>query len=245
MNRDSDTAAHETSELSESVFVYGELRRRGSEAFRMEGARYVRLGEVAGTLLEISGVPALVPRRGSGGWVTGELFQMSPDLQHALDAIGESAAETGGSCYQRVRMKVYQPGTPNLLGEAWVWQRIDSATTGRVVRSGDWMDVSHPRPAPWCTLTATACLIGFFVSLGDFTSSSPAMLAAPLYRRALVYLISVIPAVACVTAWWGLRRRERYEFLAVLVLVVSALLALPLGLSMGVEIIEWLIRRRF
>ena len=71
------------------------------------------------------------------------------------------------------------------------------------------------------------------------------MLAAPLYRRALVYLISVIPAVACVTAWWGLRRRERYEFLAVLVLVVSALLALPLGLSMGVEIIEWLIRRRF
>ena len=205
----------------------------------MIGAGYVRMGEVAGTLLEISGTPALVPRRErEKGWVTGELFNVSPDHLQALDAMGESSHETGGSNYQRVRMQIYLPGSPILQGEAWVWQWIDPASTAPIVRSGDWTDVSHPRPAPWCTLIAGLCLVGFFVSLGAVNSAFPALGTVRLYRQILFLFVAMVPIVACVTAWWGLRRRERYEFFTVLIVVVAALASLPLGLAIVVEIIS-------
>lgn len=205
----------------------------------MIGAQYVRLGEVAGTLLEISGTPALVPRRGrESGWVTGELFQVSPEHLQTLDATAESLQENGGSNYQRVRMKVYLPGSPILQGEAWVWQWTDTAETGRIIRSGDWTDVSHPRPFPLFTLIAGLCLMGFVVSLAGIDSVFPAVGPVPRYRQALVFCVAMVPVAACVSAWWGLRRRERYELLSLLVMILAALVSLPLGLAIIVELIS-------
>ncbi|RYD64172.1 MAG: gamma-glutamylcyclotransferase [Verrucomicrobiaceae bacterium] len=232
-----------SAELSELVFVYGGLRRAGAEAFRMIGAEYLRMGEVAGTLLEVSGTPALVPRRGrEKGWVTGELFEVSPDQLKALDATGEAEDETVGNSYKRVRMQVYLPGSPIAQGEAWVWQWAGD-DAGRVVRSGDWLDVSRPRPGPWFTVAAAICVIGFFPAFGSIPPSSPVSTSPPLYRELRVLFVQAIPMVACVMAWWGLRRRERYEFLGALVLVVSALLSV-LGLIVSAEVVLRLIKWR-
>lgn len=230
--------------MGELVFVYGGLRRAGAEAFRMIGAKYVRIGEVAGTLLEISGTPALVPRRGrESGWVTGELFQVSPDRLHSLDTGGESASETGSSGYQRIRTDVYQPGSRQLLAVAWVWQWTGPAETGRVVGSGDWLDVCRPRQAPWFTVAAAICVIGFFPAFGAIPPSSPVSASSPLYRQLHVLFVQAIPMVACVMAWWALRRRERYEVFGVLVLAVSTLLSI-LALIVAADVIVSLIKWR-
>lgn len=209
----------------------------------MSGSKYAKMGEVAGSLFEVSGTPALVPRRGSEkGWVTGELFEVSPDQLKALDAAGEAEDETGGNSYNRVRMQFYLPGSPVVEGEAWVWQWAGDAT-GRLVRSGDWLEVARPRPGPWFTVAAAICLIGFFPAFGSIPSASPVSTSPPLYRELRVLFVQAIPMVACVMAWLALRRRERYEFLGALVLVVSGLLSV-LGLIVSAEVVLRLIKWR-
>lgn len=201
------------------------------------------MGEVAGTLLEMSGSPGLVPRRGrEKGWVTGDLFEVTQDHLETLDATAESSDEAGGVNYTRVRMQIYLPGSPTNQGEAWVWQWNDPASTARIVRSGDWMDISHPRAAPWCTIIAGLCLLGFFASMHDLNSTFPALGAGPRYRQALFLFVSMVPIVACITAGWGFLRRERCEVITVLVMVVGAVISLPFGLAIIVEGISRLVR---
>ena len=44
-------------ELDELVFVYGNLRKHGNEAYRTEGAERVSAGQVAGMLFAKAGHP--------------------------------------------------------------------------------------------------------------------------------------------------------------------------------------------
>ncbi|HEY1120755.1 MAG TPA: hypothetical protein VGE67_04110, partial [Haloferula sp.] len=66
---------------------------------------------------------------------------------------------------------------------------------------------------------------------------------SPLYRQLHVLFVQAIPMVACVMAWWALRRRERYEVFGVLVLAVSTLLSI-LALIVAADVIVSLIKWR-
>lgn len=122
----------------ELVFVYGTLRRGGSNHFRMGGADPVADGVVRGKIYHIAWYPGLV--LGHEGEVKGEIHAVEPAHLAELDAFeGLSAGEIGGSEYRRVKTTVFRAdgGTT----QAWVWEWIGPFDEGRLVAEGDWFAV--------------------------------------------------------------------------------------------------------
>lgn len=121
----------------ELVFVYGTLRRGGSNAFRMEGAGFRGAARVEGELHAITWYPGLTLKPGAG-WVIGELYAVGPEQMAALDEFeGLSAGEVEGSEYRRVRVPVFlEDGAEE---EAWAYEWIGPVDPLRVVSSGDWL----------------------------------------------------------------------------------------------------------
>lgn len=224
-------------ELSELVFVYGNLRKHGCEGYRMEGAERVSTGEVAGMLFAKAGVPGLVPGD-SGGCVVGDLYRTSRSHLAELDNGGESA---NGGRYRRVRVKVYRESSTRYLGEAWTWQLDESLDGARVVKSGDWMDVCRPRSWPCFTLLAVGCMVGFFAVFAVGPPPVHPLRPRPIFPLAL-FLVSLatIPWVGAFAAWWGLRRRECFPAVGVAALAISAALCVPSLVGIAVKLAEWL-----
>ncbi len=131
---------------AELVFVYGTLRRGGSNAFRMEGAEFVSAGEVEGRLYAISWYPGFVPGAGLGQ-VKGDVFRVAPEQMRALDEFeGLSAGEIEGSEYRRVKVPVLLDGVAwEESHRAWVYEWIGPVEEGRRIVSGDWLEVEEAR----------------------------------------------------------------------------------------------------
>lgn len=118
------------------VFVYGTLRRGGSNHFRMAGGRFVTGGSVRGRLYRIDWYPGLVLVPG-GGCVIGEVFDVTGDQLRELDVFeGLSAGETEGSEYRRVLTDVSHDGKTT---HAWVWEWLGPVDETRLIASGDWL----------------------------------------------------------------------------------------------------------
>jgi gamma-glutamylcyclotransferase (GGCT)/AIG2-like uncharacterized protein YtfP len=66
------------------LFVYGTLRRGGSNHARLEGCRFRRPATVRGSLYDLGAYPALV--LGTAGEVQGEIWCCPPETLLALDA---------------------------------------------------------------------------------------------------------------------------------------------------------------
>ena len=66
------------------VFVYGTLRRGGSNHFRMAGAEFVAQGTITGRMYRIDWYPGLV-LDDAGDEIHGEVFSVTPDQLSALD----------------------------------------------------------------------------------------------------------------------------------------------------------------
>ena len=134
-----------SAESKELVFVYGTLRRGGSNAFRMEGAEFIGTGRVEGKLYVISWYPGLVPGRDLG-WVSGDVFRVGPQQMRALDEFeGLAAGEIEGSEYRRVKVPVFLEEIPQ--GEArcaWVYEWKGPVDESRQISSGDWIDATGP-----------------------------------------------------------------------------------------------------
>jgi gamma-glutamylcyclotransferase (GGCT)/AIG2-like uncharacterized protein YtfP len=119
------------------VFVYGTLRRGGSNAFRMDGATFHGSGTVAGRLYRISWYPGLVLDSESGG-VTGDVFAVSPEQLAALDEFeGLAAGELEGGEYRRVKALVTLEDGDAV--EAWVYEWKGSVSEAYVIPEGDWL----------------------------------------------------------------------------------------------------------
>lgn len=122
----------------ELVFVYGTLRRGGSNHFRMAGADLLTEGWVRGRLFRISWYPGLV--LGGENEVRGEVYSVDAGQLLALDEFeGLSAGEIEGSEYRRVKAEVRQPGGEAI--SAWVWEWIGVVDEAPVVAEGDWFAV--------------------------------------------------------------------------------------------------------
>jgi gamma-glutamylcyclotransferase (GGCT)/AIG2-like uncharacterized protein YtfP len=187
----------------ELVFVYGTLRRGGSNAFRMDGAEFVASAEVSGRLYHISWYPGLVLGRGKG-MVTGDLFRVGPEQMKALDEFeGISANEVEGAEYRRVKATAVIEHIEAL--SAWVYEWKGPVAEERRIASGDWFDVVQPRPRPVFT---TLCLVFAVCCV-------PSLGAAGLMPNDLAALLLMIglPGCGVISGWVGLRRNERWPWL--------------------------------
>ncbi|MCW1887836.1 gamma-glutamylcyclotransferase [Luteolibacter flavescens] len=120
----------------ELVFVYGTLRRGGSNAFRMDGADFVSSGKVAGKLYAITWYPGLVLQ--GEGTVDGDLFRVGRDQLVALDEFeGISANEIEGAEYRRVKTEVAT--ADDQVFAAWAYEWIGPVDESKRIISGDWL----------------------------------------------------------------------------------------------------------
>jgi gamma-glutamylcyclotransferase (GGCT)/AIG2-like uncharacterized protein YtfP len=125
---------HPTPQL---VFVYGTLRRGGSNHFRMAGAEFIAPGTVAGRMYRIDWYPGLV-LDDAGDEIHGEVYSVGPELLASLDVFeGLSAGEIKGSEYRRVHATVMRRDSQPVT--AWVWEWIGVTEEISRISDGDWL----------------------------------------------------------------------------------------------------------
>ena len=119
------------------VFIYGSLRRGGSNHFRMAGAEFIASGTITGRMYRIDWYPGLVLDE-AGDEIHGEVYSVGPELLSALDGFeGFSAGEIQGSEYRRVQTTVVQQDSSTLT--AWVWEWLGLVEESQRVSDGDWL----------------------------------------------------------------------------------------------------------
>lgn len=114
------------------VFVYGTLRRGGSNSFRMDGAEFVAAATVNGRLYHISWYPGIVLDPAAGP-VRGEIHQVSPERLAALDAFE-------GPEYRRVETEVTTSEGGRM--SAWIWEWARPVEGFGHIAGGDWLEAS-------------------------------------------------------------------------------------------------------
>ncbi len=125
---------HPTPQL---VFVYGTLRRGGSNHFRMAGAEWIAPGTVRGRLYRIDWYPGLV-LDDAGEEIHGEVYSVGPELLSALDVFeGLSAGEIEGSEYRRVETTVMPRNSQPLT--TWIWEWLGITHESQRLTDGDWL----------------------------------------------------------------------------------------------------------
>ena len=119
------------------VFVYGTLRRGGSNHFRMAGAEFISSGTVQGRLYRIDWYPGLVLDE-TGDEIHGEVYSVDAEQLAALDVFeGLSAGEIEGSEYRRVSTTVMQQSSQPIT--AWVWEWLGLTDESHRLTDGDWL----------------------------------------------------------------------------------------------------------
>jgi gamma-glutamylcyclotransferase (GGCT)/AIG2-like uncharacterized protein YtfP len=120
-------------EACEMVFVYGTLRRGGSNQWRMAQARFMAEGVVRGRLYRIDWFPGFVADE-NAGQVRGEIFMADADTMAALD-------EFEGSEYRRVKIAVENVDAidSGSIIEAWIWEWLGEVNESQRIASGDWL----------------------------------------------------------------------------------------------------------
>jgi gamma-glutamylcyclotransferase (GGCT)/AIG2-like uncharacterized protein YtfP len=119
------------------VFVYGTLRRGGSNHFRMAGAEFISSGTITGRMYRIDWYPGLV-LDDAGGEIHGEVYSVGPEQLEALDVFeGLSAGEIEGSEYRRVLTTVIRQDSQ--VTSAWVWEWLGETEESRRLEDGDWL----------------------------------------------------------------------------------------------------------
>ena len=101
------------------IFVYGTLRKGGSNHFRMDGSEYVGEGRISGMMYRIDWYPAVVC--GGEGFVKGELYLVSDYGLKALD-IFEGITPDADEAREYRRVKTLVRMESGKEAESWVWE---------------------------------------------------------------------------------------------------------------------------
>jgi gamma-glutamylcyclotransferase (GGCT)/AIG2-like uncharacterized protein YtfP len=187
----------------ELVFVYGTLRRGGSNAFRMDGAEFVGPATVGGVLYRISWYPGLV--LDGEGRVTGEVYRVGPELLRALDEFeGLAAGEIEGSEYRRVKVEALLGDEEEL--EVWVYGWKGSFNEDERIQSGDWLAADSRTGWPMFTILSLmpvwllCALMLVLVTMRDFADRVPGW--------AWMVLMTGAPVTGLVAGLLGERLKE-------------------------------------
>ena len=113
------------------AFVYGTLRRHGSNHFRMAGAEFVAAATVRGKLYRIDWFPGVVLDE-TAGETAGEIYRVDDTMLAALD-------DYEGPEYRRVLTPV-MPGAGVEPVLAWVWEWLLPVDERMRIASGDWLE---------------------------------------------------------------------------------------------------------
>lgn len=128
---------------SQPVFVYGTLRRGGSNHFRMSGTDFVGEGKVSGKMYKITWYPALLC--GGETFVKGELYRVSDATLQALDSFeGISADATEPREYHRIKTSVRL--SSGKIEDAWVWEWVGNVEKALPLDGEDWL-AHEPNPS--------------------------------------------------------------------------------------------------
>ena len=111
------------------LFVYGTLREKGSNGWRMKSAPLIGEGWVYGILLDIGSFPGLI--LGGTEKVIGEVRQIQVRDLPALDAYEDDA-------YRRIRLQVK---LPDRTLEAWAYEWLEDRDAFPKIAGGDWLAV--------------------------------------------------------------------------------------------------------
>jgi gamma-glutamylcyclotransferase (GGCT)/AIG2-like uncharacterized protein YtfP len=115
----------------ETVFVYGTLRRGGSNHHRLDGAEFVAMATVRGRLYRIDWYPGLIADENAGE-VIGEIHRVPAGMLPALD-------DYEGAEYRRVKMDVRSVNGEPANSRAWVWLWDGPVDESRRISGGDWL----------------------------------------------------------------------------------------------------------
>ena len=110
------------------VFVYGTLRKGGSQHIRMARAEALGSGTISGVIYRMSWYPALIC--GGEERVRGELYLVSEQDIQALD-------EFEGESYRRIQVSVRLDTGEEQL--AWVWEWTADLVERLPIAGGDWL----------------------------------------------------------------------------------------------------------
>lgn len=136
IGRKNNTALPQMSD-PQLVFVYGTLRRGGSNHFRMDGAEYIASGTIMGRMYRIDWYPGLVLDE-AGDEIHGEVYSVGLELLSALDVFeGLSAGDIEGSEYRRAKTIVIRRDSQP--AEAWVWEWLGETSESQRLVDGDWL----------------------------------------------------------------------------------------------------------
>lgn len=127
---------------AQPVFVYGTLRKGGSNHFRMGDSQFVGVGRISGKMYRIDWYPALVC--GGDTSVKGELYLVGEKELAALDAFeGITPDADEQREYRRVKAKVtLESGGTH---DAWVWEWAGGVGGAQPLAGDDWL-VYEPNP---------------------------------------------------------------------------------------------------
>lgn len=124
------------------VFVYGTLRKGGSNHFRMQRSTFAGAGRVAGKMYRIDWYPLLVC--GGDSSVKGELYLVSDEDLAALDTFEGITPDAGEAReYRRVKTLVRMESGED--AESWVWEWAGAIGGAQPLDGDDWL-AHEPNP---------------------------------------------------------------------------------------------------
>jgi gamma-glutamylcyclotransferase (GGCT)/AIG2-like uncharacterized protein YtfP len=125
-----------TSPSERHVFVYGTLRRgEANDINRLDPVpRYLGVARIRGALYDLGPYPGVI--LGEAGWVQGEVYAITPELERRLDEIEEVAPVPSGE-YMRRHIEVELDGRRIVC---LVYEIAPQRVQGRPrITSGDWL----------------------------------------------------------------------------------------------------------
>jgi hypothetical protein len=134
--------------ITNSVFVYGTLRKGGSNHFRMDGSEWVGKGIVEGSIYQIDSNPNLVfpaLKLDAGGRVLGEVYRVSDAQLKALDDF-EGISERYEEPYEYRRLMTAVEMESGDKAYAWVWEWNSCLEGAKILSEGDWL-LYEPNPS--------------------------------------------------------------------------------------------------
>lgn len=113
-----------------TLFVYGTLRKNGSQQERMKNAVFLAEATVSGQLYQIDWYPGAVIDESQRMRIHGELYQVPDTLLAELDVFE-------GSEYKRVKVNTLT--TKHEIVGAWIWEYARPTEGKKIIASGDWL----------------------------------------------------------------------------------------------------------
>ena len=111
------------------VFVYGTLRRGGSNHWRMEQCRYVCDANARGRLFRIDWYPGAIFEPNDPNRIVGEIYAVPDAIMRELD-------QFEGEEYERVRVTAQVDGG---FEQAWAWNYLLPVDEAKRILSGNWL----------------------------------------------------------------------------------------------------------